>query len=119
MTAIRSCDNTSPSHIVYTFNILRNVDRSVDTFNILDRSAVTKLLPQVHFSQDILLKTKKNAEVQVNMQRVIQNNRSFSGSVIKLNKILNLGKWIKVWFELCVLSYGWYVIKNIVRKEKK
>ena len=79
----------------------------------LDGSAVTKLLPQVYVSQDILLKAKKNGEVQVNMQRIIRNAGSFSGLVVDLKKILNIEKWTKAWIELCLLSYGWYVIKNV------
>ena len=63
MTAIRSCDNTWPSHIVYTFSSLRNVCNFWRV--VLDGSAVTKLPPQVYVSKDILPKPKKNGEVQV------------------------------------------------------
>ena len=60
ITAVRSCDNTWTSHIVYTFNSLRKVWNFWRV--VLDGSAVTKLLPQLYFSQDILRKPKKNGE---------------------------------------------------------
>ena len=56
ISAISSWDNTCPSHMVYTFNSLRNVRNFWRV--VLDGSAVTKLLPQ-----DILPKPKKNGEV--------------------------------------------------------
>ena len=62
---------------------------------------------------------KENGEVQVNMQRIMRNARSFSGLVINLTKILNIERWNKAWIELCLISYGWYVIKNAWRRKKK
>ena len=49
ISAICIWDNTCPSHIVYTFNSLRNVRNFWRV--VLDGSAVTKLLTQVHASQ--------------------------------------------------------------------
>ena len=66
ITKIRRCDNTCPSHIVYTFNSLRNVCNFWGV--ILEGPAIIKLLPQVYVWQDILPKPKKNGEVQVKMQ---------------------------------------------------
>ena len=47
-TATPSCDNTWPSHIVYTFNSLRNVSNFWRV--ILNGSTLTKLLTQVYVS---------------------------------------------------------------------
>ena len=84
ITAIRSCENAWRSDIVYTFNSLRNVCNF--WWVVLDGSAVTKLLPQVYVSQDVLPKPKRNGD---NMEKIIQNTGSFSGLVIDLKKILN------------------------------
>ena len=56
---------------------------------VLDGSAVTKLLPLVYVLEDIQTKPKKNGEVQVNMQRIIQNAGSFPELVVNLKEILN------------------------------
>ena len=77
---------------------------------VLGRSAVTKLLPQVYVSQDVLPKPKKIGEIQVNMQTIIQNAGSFSGLVIDLKKILDIERWTKAWIKLFLLSYGLYEI---------
>ena len=86
---------------------------------VLDGSVVTKLLLQVYISQDILPKPKKNVVVQVNMQRIMRNDGSFSGLVIDLKKMLNIERWNEAWIELCLLSYGWHVLKNVWWKTKK
>ena len=117
ITAIRICDNTWFSQIFYTLNSLRNVCNFWRA--LLDGFAVTKLLPQVYVSQDIPPKPKRNGEAQVNMQRIIRNAGSFSGVVINLKKILNIERRNKAWIELCLLSYGWYIIKNVWRRTKK
>ena len=93
------------SHIVYTFNSLRNVCNFWQV--VLDRPAVTKLLPQVDVSQDILPKPKENGDIQVSMQRIMRNAGSLSRLVIDPKKILNNERYSKAWIELCLLSYGW------------
>ena len=95
ITTIRSCDNRWPSDIVYIFNSLRNVCNFWRV--LLDGSAGTKLLPQVHVSQDILLKPKKK---DGSMQRIIRNAGSFSGLDIDLKKTLNIERWNKACIEL-------------------
>ena len=47
------------------------------------------------------------------------NAGSISGLVIDLKEILNRERWNKFWIELCLLSYGWYVIKNVWCRTKK
>ena len=85
---------------------------------VLDESAAKNLLPQIYVSQDILPKLKNNGEVQVDMQRIIRSTGSFSGLVINLKKILNKERWNKAWIELFLLSYGWYVTKNVCWRTK-
>ena len=102
--------------IVYTFNSFRNVCNFWQV--VPNGSALTKLLLQVYVSQEILQKTKKTGKVQVNMQRIKRNAGSFSGLVIDLKKILNIERWNKDWIDLCLVSCGWYIIKNVWWKRK-
>ena len=49
---------------------------------------INEALPQVYVSQCIVPKLNKNGEVEVHMQRIIQNAGLFSRLVIDLKKIL-------------------------------
>ena len=113
ISTIRTCENTWSSHIVYTFNTLRNTCNFRRV--VPDRSSVTKLLSQVYIAQDILPKPKN----YFSMQRIMRNAWSFSGLAIDLKKIMNIERWNKVWVELCLLWYGSHLIKNVWWRTKK
>ena len=77
------------------------------------------MLPRAYVpNEEILPKFKGGRIIRVNMQRIIKKAGSFSGLVIELKKILNSSNWNTAWLDLRLLSYGWYLIENIMWKKK-
>ena len=102
LTAICNCRYVWQSHVVYTFNALRNVCKF---WRIEVDATAVEYLPQVYFFHPDILPKSKGAVARVNMQRIIRNAGSFLGLVIDMKKILNSEKWNRTWLDLVLSSH--------------
>ena len=78
-----------------------------------------QFLPQIYVpSQEILPKANKGM-VKVNTQLLVCNAGPFSGLILELKRIIKHKSWNLAWIEMCLISYGWYIIENVFWKTKK
>ena len=76
-------------------------------------------LPVVYVLRVDLLPKPKEGKITVNMRRIINTFRSFSGIVIALKTIINNKKWNNAWIFLLLNGNGWMLLENIFWKSKR
>lgn len=116
LTAIKTSTNSWPSHVVLTYNAIKQVNKF---WEIIMTSKGRQFLPNVYVPRVDILPKAIQGRIVVNVQRIIRNFGPFSGLSLELKNIINHPRWNSAWIEIVVYAYGWYVLENLFWKSRK
>ena len=117
--AMRGSNYNLDSHVLQTYNSLRNACRFWRT--VMDSECVRSMLLRVYGPyKEALPSNLKDAKITVrNVQRLIKKVGSSSGLILPLSEILSHRNCYNAWLELSPLVCGKFLIENVFWKAKK